>query len=124
VQVIHELADKLRKAARNGSRLHLEQPHVRALLSPRIYEVIASLEAEELNALCLQDNEPAERKTPPKLRVISSETSGSGIGGTAMTGAFAGTTPGETASEVGHAASRSASAAVMRITRQKQPKTP
>lgn len=122
--VIHDLADKLRKAARNGSRLHLDQPHVRALLSPRIYEVITSLEAEELNALCLQDNEPAARRTPPKLHVISSETSGSGIGGTAMTGVFAGTTQGETASEVGHAASRSASAAVMQITRQRQPKTP
>lgn len=51
-----ELAGRIRKAARNGSRLHLDPCHVRVLMDPRLYPIIAIMEAEELNALCQQDN--------------------------------------------------------------------
>ena len=52
-----EIAQRIRRAARNGERMHLEQEHVFALLEPRIYAVLAELESEELTAICQGNND-------------------------------------------------------------------
>ena len=119
-----DLAGKLRRAAKNGTRLHLDEVHVKALLSPRIYGIISNLEAEELNALCDQDNMPVSRSAPPQLRVISSESTGCGTGRTGTTGPSAGTRMEAMGADVALAASRLASEAVKKVSRRKLLRTP
>ncbi|MBC9033017.1 hypothetical protein IAG41_11480 [Sphingomonas sp. JC676] len=112
-----DLAERLRKAARNGTRLHLEPAHVKALLSPGIYGVISTLEAEELNALCDQDNQLDETS---KLRArpdISSGRTGSGIVPTATTGRSVGSMVEQRAAEA------LASEEALRICRRKKRST-
>jgi hypothetical protein len=121
--VYSELNDRLRRAARNGTRLHLDPAHVAALLAPKIYGVLAAAEAEELNGLCGQDNHAATLAAPAQLSAISSGRSGSGIARTAMTGTSAGMTTEPQMDAVGRAESRRASAAVGRITHRKRHKT-
>jgi hypothetical protein len=77
----HLMADKLRKAARNGTRLTLDVAQVQLLMSPRIYQAIALLEMEELTAPCRQENEPKEPRSATNL-----EPTGSGIARTAALG--------------------------------------
>lgn len=76
-----ELAKRLRRAARNGARLHLEQCQVAILMGDNIYGVICALEAKEIRRTCatavINDND------------ISSGTSGCGSG-IAAPGASAG----------------------------------
>ena len=43
-----EIANRLRRAIRNGERLHLDQEHVIALMTSPIYPALAQLESEEL----------------------------------------------------------------------------
>ena len=47
-----ELAKRLRRAARNGSRLHLEPCQVAILMGDNIYGAICALEAEEIRQAC------------------------------------------------------------------------
>lgn len=47
-----ELAKRLRRAARNHGRLHLEPCHVAILMSADIYGVICAREAEEFRRAC------------------------------------------------------------------------
>ena len=65
-----ELAKRLRRAARNGGRLHLEPCQVAILMGDNIYGVICALEAKEIRSACaatvINDND------------ISSVTSGCG----------------------------------------------
>ena len=49
---VTELAKRLRRAARNGSRLHLDPCHVAILMSADIYGAICALEAEEIRQAC------------------------------------------------------------------------
>lgn len=113
-----DLADRLRRAARNGTRLHLDVQHVRVLMSDPIYSAIATAERKELNALCRQDNEPPTRADGP---ATSSAPFGSGIAPTVMTGTSAGMKVGTPAAEaVAHAASRLASEAAAQISRQRK----
>jgi hypothetical protein len=49
---IIELAKRLRRAARNGSRLHLEPCQVAILMGENIYGAICALEAEEFRRAC------------------------------------------------------------------------
>lgn len=46
--MIGEIVDKLLRAARNGSRLHLDAEHARALISSRAYPVLVEIQVEEL----------------------------------------------------------------------------
>jgi hypothetical protein len=57
-----ELLHRLRRSVRNGQRLHLEPEHARALMQPRVYALLATLEAEALLA-CRVDR-PAEPPLP------------------------------------------------------------
>ncbi len=47
-----ELAKRLRRAARTGSRLHLEPCQVAILMGDNIYGAICALEAEEFRRAC------------------------------------------------------------------------
>lgn len=111
-----DLADRVRRAARNGTRLHLDVQHVRVLMSDPIYSAIATAERKELNALCQQDNEPTNA---PVRADTKSAPSGFGIAPIATTGISAGTRE-PPAEGVGHAASRLASGVAAQIARQKK----
>lgn len=52
-----EIANRIRRAARNGGRLHLDPAHVLALLASPIYPLIAELESKELASLCPHSND-------------------------------------------------------------------
>lgn len=112
--VYGELMRRLRRAARSGGRLHLEPAHVRALLDPRAYGTLSALEAEELNSLCGQDNQPLV-KAERVHTAINSVPIGSGIDPIATIGRSAGIQQEMTDEAVGLAASRLASAAVMKV---------
>ena len=118
----HDLADRLRRAARNGTRLRLDMQHIRVLMSDPIYSAITTAERKEFNALCQQDNEPPVTAVKP---ATSSAHFGSGIAPTATIGTSAGIKA-ETRSDegVGHAASRLASEAALQISRQSKRATP
>ncbi|MBC7603204.1 MAG: hypothetical protein H7255_11185 [Ramlibacter sp.] len=83
------MADKLRKAACNGTRLTLDPAQVQLLMSPRIYKSIAFLELEELTAPCRQDTKPAVVNAPLASSLVPS---GSGIVPTATHGRSVGST--------------------------------
>lgn len=48
--IYEEIRDRLRRAARNGERLHLDPRHVRALIASPIFLILAELEQAELKA--------------------------------------------------------------------------
>ena len=122
--MIHnDLGDKLRRAARNGTRLHLDAAHVQILMSARVYSALAILEAEELNALCNQDNQKLETPRRPARSAMSSAPSGCGIERIETTGPSVGMKTAREEMDVGLAANRLASAAVMQISHLKRHKT-
>lgn len=110
-----EIATSLRRAVRNGSKLHLSVEHARALLRPPFYALLASLEAEELNALCQQDND--EMPLPP-LPASNSASSGCGIERIAMTGRSVGLM------DVQRAAEALVSEEALKMIHQKKPSRP
>ncbi|MHA6719684.1 hypothetical protein ACX40Y_09540 [Sphingomonas sp. RS6] len=113
-----DLADRLRRAARNGTRLHLDVQHIRVLMSEPIYSAISMAELKELNAQCQQDDAPPTAAATP---VINSAPSGCGIAQTATIGTSAGIKAEmQQAADVGHAASRLASEAALQISRRKK----
>ncbi len=114
------LAHKIRRAVRNGSRLHLDAQQARALMSPPIYPLIALLESDELNSLCEQDNQPARVAAEIPQTVTRLGRSGSGIAPIGTIGPSAGIPMGAVAPDVGLAASRLASEAVKMVSRQRQ----
>jgi len=61
-------------------------------MSPPIYAVLAALEAEELNRLCNQDNEPVHQAAPTGRAVSNLDHIGCGIGRIETTGQSAGST--------------------------------
>lgn len=48
MNVYGEIARRLRRAARSGTRLHLEVEHARALMDARFYALLTELEGEEI----------------------------------------------------------------------------
>jgi hypothetical protein len=76
--------------------------------------VLAALEAEELNALCQQDNQPAGESDPLPPTGSSSDHFGFGIAPIATTGQSVGST------DVQRAAEALASAEARQIIRQKK----
>ena len=112
---------KLRRAAANGTRLHLDPAHVQILMSARIYPALAILEAEELNALCHQDNQPLGQPRRRAKSAMSLAPSGCGNDLIETTGQSAGTKTDQTEMDVGLAASRLASAAASMVSRHKRP---
>lgn len=60
-----EIARRLRRAVRNGTRLRLEPEHAKALMEPRIYVVLAEAEGEEIRQVGASS---ASRQTPPSAR--------------------------------------------------------
>ena len=59
-----EIAARLRRAARNGTRLHLDPEHARVLMQPRFYTVLAAAEGEEIQAA-----------PPPELESVAAPVS-------------------------------------------------
>lgn len=49
---IHGLMKRLRRAASNGSKLHLDADHVQLLLSDDVYRLLSNLEATEMRKAC------------------------------------------------------------------------
>lgn len=98
--VFAEMLGRLRRAARNGTRLHLEPEHVAALLDDDIYAVLSSREAKEIRLQCRPDHQaqPTEEGSggapaPALLQDASnSAPSGSGTVLIATTGTSAGST--------------------------------
>lgn len=112
--VHHIMASKLRKAARNGTRVTFDPAQVQLLMSPHIYKAIARLELEELTAPCRPESKPAQTFPPTGS---SSVPSGSGIAQTGTHGRSVGLTVEQ------HAADVLASQAAQKILRQKAQKT-
>jgi hypothetical protein len=89
-----EILDRIRKAARNGTRLHLDYDHAVALLDGDIYAVLSAREAQEIRSRCRQDMPPVPAEpesapaVAPPLPPIDSNwgLSGSGIAATGTTG--------------------------------------
>lgn len=79
-----EIAERIRRSAIKGQRLHLEHSHAVALMNPRIYALIAQLEAEEIQR-CLNPATDA-------LNDTSSDASGSGSDPASLPGRFVGST--------------------------------
>jgi hypothetical protein len=93
--VFGEMLSRLRRAAKNGTRLHLDSEHVAALLDDDIYAVLSAREAKEFRSQCRPvlptERESAPSAAPPQLMAGSnSGLSGSGTGPIGMTGTSAG----------------------------------
>ena len=92
-------------------------------MNPKLYALIALMEAEELNALCQQDNHDQLSPAPPAQSAISLVPTGFGIDGIETTGRSAGTLTVPMEADVGQAASRLASAAVTQTSRPRKRRT-
>jgi len=113
------ITDALERAARNGTRAHLNYDLVRALVASEAYSLLlADRQKEIISAWQDHDALPARPVGPSLGR------SGSGIGPTGTTGASAGMMTAEEQEAVGHAASQRALAAVDRIARRRRRRTP
>ena len=93
--VFGEMLSRLRRAAKNGTRLHLDPEHVAALLDDDIYAVLSAREAKEFRSQCRPVPLPAPESEPsaatPQLMAASNlGLSGSGIGPIGTTGTSAG----------------------------------
>jgi hypothetical protein len=93
--IFGEMLSRLRRAARNGTRLHLDPEHVAALLDDDIYAVLSAREAKEFRSQCRPVPLPAPESepsaAPPQLMLGSnSGLSGFGIVPTGTTGTSAG----------------------------------
>lgn len=88
--VFCKISEQFRRSIRNNTRLHLTPTQVQALLNHGVYSVLAALEAEELNRLCGQDNQPPERKSAPGPSGFSTVRTGSGTAPIETIGPFAG----------------------------------
>ncbi|AOW22204.1 hypothetical protein AVM11_08960 [Sphingomonas melonis TY] len=95
--VFVDMLGRIRRAARNGTRLHLDPEHVAALLDADIYAVLSAREAEEIRTQCRPERPPqpelddAPPASPPMLPpALNLAPSGSGIGAIGTTGASAG----------------------------------
>ena len=97
----------LDRAVRNGTRAHLEQHHVQAMIQSPVFILLSELKQEEMSRRWADDQEPM-------LGAASSASSGFGTGRIATTGASAGSMDGPLAAAV------SASAVAARMIRQKQ----
>lgn len=113
------ITDALERAARNGTRAHLNHDLVRALIASEAYSLLLDDRKKELISAWQEHD-----GNPPRPVEPSSGRSGSGIGPTATTGEYAGTMTAEVREAVGHAASQRALEAVNRIGRHKRRKTP
>lgn len=111
VSIFSEILKRLERAGRNGARAHLDHEHARALLTSRVFMVLNELKQEEMKREWQEEVE-SERT------VSSSGVTGSGIDQTATTGASVGSMGEPLAAGV------SASAAALRIIRQKKRKSP
>jgi len=93
--VFGEMLSRLRRAARNGTRLHLDPEHVAALLDDDIYAVLSAREAKEFRSQCRLVPLPAPESepsvAPPQLIPdLNSGLSGFGTAPTGTTGTSAG----------------------------------
>ena len=112
------ITDALERAARNGTRAHLDADLVRALIASEAYSLLLADRKKEIIS-SWQDNE----KALPQPVERSSGHSGSGIAPIGTTGASAGMMTEDQQEAVGLAASRQASEAVAQIARPKRRRT-
>ena len=108
--VFGEMLSRIRRAARNGTRLHLDPEHVNALCDDDIYALLSAREARELKASCQKD----------EGATIGSSLARSGYG--IVPSATIGTSAGLTV--VSHAADRQASEAARAIIHQSKRSKP
>ena len=121
MQPFTEISEQLERAARNGTKVHLTNDLVRALIESDAYSIITAERTKELVATWQDQHEKAATPTPA---ASSSARSGSGIAPIAMTGASAGMMTEQDQEAVGRAASRRALEAVQQtVGRRRQPKT-
>jgi hypothetical protein len=106
-----EILAAIERAARNGTRAHLEQHHVQALIQSPVFILLSELKQEEMSRKWAEE---------PKLTLagISSVNTGFGTASIATTGVSVGSTAGPLAAAV------SASAVAARMIRQKQRSRP
>jgi hypothetical protein len=122
--IFGDMLGRIRRAAKNGTRLHLEPEHVAALLDADIYAVLSAREAQEIRTQCRPERlDPPEEASdapaasPPAFPpALSLALSGSGIAATATTGTSVGSTA------VSRAAHRRVSEVAATI-RRKRPKS-
>ncbi|PZR77110.1 MAG: hypothetical protein DI537_43645 [Stutzerimonas stutzeri] len=118
--VFTEIMAKLDRAAINGTKLHLDTEHVRALARSEAYAVLAGLKAKEIAARWDDPNQ-SPQMTPA---ASNSGRSGSGTAPIATIGASAGTMTEQEREAVGRAASQRALAAVQAAAPRRKHKTP
>ncbi|WP_164518816.1 hypothetical protein [Sphingomonas sp. ABOLG] len=92
--VFTEMLSRIRRAAKNGTRLHLEPEHVTALLDDDIYAVLSAREAMEIRRKCrpVQQEESAAAPPQPQPGASNLVPSGFGIVPIATTGTSVGST--------------------------------
>lgn len=91
-----EIMDRIERAARNGTRVHLELTHAQALIDSPVYTTLAAQRQKELIAQCRKFSPPAagdaadaepQPANPPGLKLVDI---GSGIAPSETTGRSAG----------------------------------
>ena len=114
-----EITDIFERAARNGTRAHLNHDLVRALIASDAYSLLLADRKKEIVSIWQDHDGAPQSPDEPSLG-----RSGSGIGPTGTTGASAGMMTVEEREAVGRAASQRALEAVDRIARRRRHKTP
>jgi hypothetical protein len=104
--IFSEILRRLERAARNDGRVHLENSHVRAILTSSVFLLLNELKQNEMSERWGEEQSQSRDG-------ISSANTGSGTARIGMTGASAGSTTGPLAAKV------SASAVALRMIHQK-----
>ena len=117
-QPFADLVNSLERAARNGTRAHLDAHIVRALIGSDAYPIILQHKTKEMTDLWQDRNEPPRRPAEPNL-----DRSGSGIAPIGMNGASAGMMTAVEQEAVERAESRRALEVVEQTKRRKRRKT-
>ncbi|AYJ84817.1 hypothetical protein D3Y57_01660 (plasmid) [Sphingomonas paeninsulae] len=114
--VFAEVVRRIDRAARYGERLHLDLPHIHAILASPIYTLLNDLKAKEFQASWPREEVHRERQETKHVR--NSAIAGSGIEKNETTGPSAGSTG------VSSVARVSASAVAHKMILQKKLKLP
>jgi hypothetical protein len=114
--IFTEIVRRVDRAARYGERVHLDLPHIHAILASPIYAALNDLKAKEFQASWPKEENQRER--PVAKDAHSSANAGCGIAKSETTGISAGSTGASCAARV------SASAVAHRMILQKKLKLP
>lgn len=120
--VFTDLTDRMERAARNGTKAHIDAESVRALIASPAWAHILDLKTKELVAQW-HATLPGQQPGTTTPAASSSGRSGSITGPSASSGSSAGMTREEPGEAVEHAERRRALAAVAQIGRPRRQKT-